>query len=70
MLKLCFVEVNFYVGVQFMLGSIFKSLDVNTNNGLANDTYNQVHVAELHRLAWNLGEAPLLFIVTPDLLLI
>ncbi len=36
----------------------------------AMDTYNQVHVAELHRLAWNLGEAPLLFIVTPDLLLI
>lgn len=99
-----------------MLGSIFKSLDVNTSNGLANeqfkgdsiyqqqffnmareklgidavyflrdaegmpkipliyfaamDTYNQAHVAELHRLAWNLGEAPLLFIVTPDLLLI
>jgi len=36
----------------------------------AMDTYNQVHVAELHRLAWNLGEAPLLFIVTPDILLI
>lgn len=27
-------------------------------------------IAELHRLAWNLGEAPLLFIVTPDELLI
>lgn len=39
MLKLCFVEVNFYVGVQFMLGSIFKSLDVNTNNGLANEQF-------------------------------
>jgi len=38
-LKLCFVEVNFYVGVQFMLGSIFKSLDVNTNNGLANEQF-------------------------------
>lgn len=27
-------------------------------------------IAEIHRLAWNLGEAPLLFIVTPDELLI
>ena len=27
-------------------------------------------IAEIHRLAWNLGEAPLLFVVTPDELLI
>ena len=39
MLKLCFVEVNFYVGVQFMKGSIIKILDVNTNNGLANEQF-------------------------------
>ena len=30
------------------------------------DKYESDKVAELHRLAWNLGEAPLLFIVTPD----
>lgn len=99
-----------------MLGSIFRSLDVNPDNGLADgnfigesiyqkqffnmakeklgidaiyflrdaegtpkipliyfaamDEYDQTHVAELHRLAWNLGEAPLLFVVTPDLLLV
>lgn len=104
------------MGVCFMLGSIFRSLDVNVNNGLVNeqfegasiyqqqffnmakeklgidaiyflrdaegipkipliyfaaiDTYNQAYIAEIHRLAWNLGEAPLLFIVTPNLLLI
>ena len=30
------------------------------------DKYDPDKVADLHRLAWNLGEAPLLFIVTPD----
>lgn len=29
------------------------------------DEFNAEEVAELHRLAWNLGEAPLLFVVTP-----
>lgn len=32
--------------------------------------YSAAKVAELHRLSWNLGEAPLLFVVTPDTLLI
>ena len=32
--------------------------------------YDAKQVAELHRLSWNLGEAPLLFIVTPDEILI
>lgn len=99
-----------------MLGSIFKTLDINYDNGLADatvdnmpiyqkqffnmakekleidavyflrdtdgtprtpliyfsamDRYDKDTIAELHRLAWNLGEAPLLFIVTPDNLLI
>ena len=34
------------------------------------DKYDPVEIAELHRLAWNLGEAPLLFVVTPDQILI
>ena len=99
-----------------MLGSIFKALDINYDNGLtdttvtnmtvyqkqffdmvqeklgidavyflrdadgtpktpliyfsAMDSYDSNIVAELHRMAWNLGEAPLLFVVTPELLLI
>lgn len=32
--------------------------------------YDAKEIAELHRLSWNLGEAPLLFIVTPDEILI
>lgn len=32
--------------------------------------YDAKEVAELHRLSWNLGEAPLLFVVTPDEILI
>lgn len=32
--------------------------------------YNSKAIAELHRLAWNMGEAPLLFVVTPEQLLI
>ena len=32
--------------------------------------YDANQVAELHRLSWNLGEAPLLFVVTPDEILI
>ncbi len=32
--------------------------------------YDPEKVAELHRLSWNLGEAPLLFVVTPDEILI
>ena len=32
--------------------------------------YDAEQVAELHRLSWNLGEAPLLFVVTPDEILI
>lgn len=32
--------------------------------------YDAKEVAELHRLSWNLGEAPLLFVVTPDEVLI
>ena len=99
-----------------MLGSIFKALDLNYENGLADitvenmpvyqkqffnmtkeklgidavyflrdtdgiprtpliyftamDSYDKDTIAELHRLAWNLGEAPLLFVVTPEHLLI
>lgn len=100
-----------------LLNGIFEYLDINPDNGLANEEginnmtpfqrlfYNQVHekigidavyflrdsngiakipliyfsvikkydsekVAELHRLSWNLGEAPLLFVVTPDEILI
>lgn len=34
------------------------------------ESYDAKRIAELHRLAWNLGEAPLLFIVTPEQLLI
>lgn len=32
--------------------------------------YDAKEVADLHRLSWNLGEAPLLFVVTPDEVLI
>ena len=32
--------------------------------------YDAKQVAELHRLSWNLGDAPLLFVVTPDEILI
>lgn len=102
--------------MEYSLGSIFKSLDINYSNGLtddtggkitvfqhyffaqakeklnidaiyflrdsegtpkipliyfsAMDTYDSKKIAELHRLAWNSGEAPLLFIVLPDQLLI
>jgi hypothetical protein len=34
------------------------------------DAYDSVKIAELHRLAWNTGEVPLLFIVLPNQLLI
>lgn len=34
------------------------------------EKYDAKQVAELHRLSWNLGEAPLLFVVTPDEILI
>lgn len=34
------------------------------------DRYDPKYIAELHRLAWNVGEAPLLFVVTPDEILI
>lgn len=99
-----------------MLGSIFKTLDMNFENGLvytntenlptyqqlicnmvqeklginaiyflrdtdgtpkipliyfaAMDRYDIDAIADLHRLAWNLGDAPLLFVVTPERLLI
>lgn len=99
-----------------MLGSIFKTLDMNYENGLTDsisksksvyqeqiykmvneklgvdaiyflrnadgvpqipliyfaaiDRYDADTIAELHRLAWNLGDAPLLFVVTPENLLI
>lgn len=99
-----------------MLGSIFKTLDMNYENGLTDSTsksmsayqeqiykmvneklgvnaiyflrnadgipqipliyfaaidrYDADTIAELHRLAWNLGDAPLLFVVTPENLLI
>lgn len=98
------------------LGSIFRTLDINENNGLAInekqnlttyqqyfyqhakdklgidavyflrdtegisktpliyfsaiDKYDSDKIAELHRLSWNMGEAPLLFIVLPDKLLV
>lgn len=102
--------------MQELLGSIFNSLDINGQNGLASDDnkkmtafqkqfyyhvkeklkidavyflrdsegipkvpliyfsamdqYDSQKIAELHRLSWNLGEAPLLFIALPDQLLI
>lgn len=95
-----------------MLGSIFKTLDMTIQNGLAYtsteglstyqqqicnmvkeklgisavyflrdadgtpkiplvyfaamDQYDPNAIADLHRLAWNLGDAPLLFVVTPE----
>lgn len=30
------------------------------------DNYDSVEIAKLHRLAWNMGDAPLLFVVTPE----
>lgn len=36
----------------------------------AMDTYDTEKIAELHKIAWNLGEAPLLFVVLPDQLLV
>lgn len=102
--------------MEFSLGSIFASLDMDYSNGLvdgsgadvtafqryffsqtqkklgidaiyflrdtdgipkipmiyfsAMDSYDSAKIAELHRLAWNMGEAPLLFVVLPDQLLI
>ena len=102
--------------MEFSLGSIFKSLDMDYSNGLidkseeslttfqsyffsqakeklkidavyflrdsdgipkipmiyfaAMDAYDAERIAELHRLAWNSGEAPLLFVVLPDQLLV
>ena len=102
--------------MEYSLGSIFQSLDMNYSNGLtdntdgkitvfqnyffsqakeklnvdavyflrdsegipkipliyfsAMDSYDSAKIAELHRLAWNSGEAPLLFIVLPDQLLV
>lgn len=34
------------------------------------DSYDADKIAQLHRLSWNTGEAPLLFIVLPDQLLV
>ena len=102
--------------MEFSLGSIFQSLDMDYSNGLidkseeslttfqnyffsqakeklkidavyflrdsdgipkipmiyfaAMDAYDTERIAELHRLAWNSGEAPLLFVVLPDQLLV
>ena len=102
--------------MEFNLGSIFKSLDMDYSNGLvdshgeclstfqnyffsqakeklkidavfflrdsdgipkipmiyfaAMDAFDSRKIAELHRLAWNSGEAPLLFVVLPDQLLV
>ncbi len=36
----------------------------------AMDTYDPEKIANLHKLAWNMGEAPLLFVVIPDQLLV
>ncbi len=36
----------------------------------AMDAYDAERIAELHTLAWNSGEAPLLFVVLPDQLLV
>ncbi len=36
----------------------------------AMDTYNAERIADLHKLAWNMGEAPLLFVVLPDQILV
>ena len=36
----------------------------------AMDSYDSERIAELHRLSWNTGEAPLLFVVLPDQLLV
>lgn len=102
--------------MEFSLGSIFSSLDMDHDNGLVDnseesltafqnyffcqakeklkidaiyflrdsggtpkipmiyfaalDAYDSETIAELHRLAWNSGEAPLLFVVLPDQLLV
>ena len=34
------------------------------------DNYDTANIAELHRMAWNLCDAPLLFVVTPEYLMI
>lgn len=34
------------------------------------EAYDAKKIADMHKMAWNLGEAPLLFVVTPDQLLI
>lgn len=34
------------------------------------EEYNSDKIAQLHRMAWNIGDAPLLFVVTPEELLI
>ena len=36
----------------------------------AMDAYDSGKIADLHRLAWNMGEAPLLFVVLPDQILV
>ena len=102
--------------MEFSLGSVFRSLDMDHSNGLVDsettsrtpfqnyffsqakeklkinavyflrdvngtpripmiyfaalDRFDSERVAELHRLAWNSGEAPLLFVVLPDQLLV
>lgn len=36
----------------------------------AMDAYDSERIADLHRMAWNMGEAPLLFVVLPDQILV
>lgn len=54
----------------FFLKSPSGDTDIPTIFFSAIDSYNEEKISELHRLSWNLGEAPLLFIVMPDQLLI
>ena len=70
--RLFYTQVHEKIGID----AVFFLRDV---NGIAKipliyfsviQKYDAKIVAELHRLSWNLGEAPLLFVVTPDEILI
>lgn len=70
--KLFYTQVHEKIGID----AVFFLRDA---NGIAKvpliyfsaiQKYDAKQVAELHRLSWNLGEAPLLFVVTPDEILI
>ena len=70
--RLFYTQVHEKIGID----AIYFLRDANGNAKVpliyfsAIQEYDAKRVAELHRLSWNLGEAPLLFVVTPDTILI